>query len=88
MATQVLQSFNYAMPITKSDTVDNPKFPLSDGRYPDAIWVGGAGIVAGILPDSSEVDFTVVAGTFLPVRLKRINSSTTTATLFVGLWQV
>lgn len=85
MAAQVLQSFNYAIPITKSDTVNSPQY---QGRYPDAIWVGGAGIVACIFEDGSECDFTVVAGTLLPVRCKRVNSSTTSATLFVGLFQV
>ena len=92
MAQQVLQTFNYAMPLAKSDTVNNPTQPpggtTAGGRYPDAVWVGGAGIVAVILPDGSECDFTVVAGTLLPVICKRINSTTTTATLFVGLWQL
>lgn len=88
MATQTLQSFNYAMPIAKSDTVNNPTFPVNNGRYPDAIWVGGAGIVRAVFPDESTVDITVVAGTLLPLICKRIQSATTTATLFVGLWQV
>lgn len=86
---QTLHNFTKAIPITKSDTVNSPQYPLGSGsgRYPDAIWVGGAGIVAAIFPDGSECDFTVVAGTLLPVRCMRINSTTTTATLFVGLWQ-
>ncbi len=88
MASLTLQTFNYAKPITKSDSVSSPTMPPSDGRYPDAIWVGGAGIVACIFDDGSEVDITVVAGTLLPIRCKRVNSSTTTATLFVGLWQL
>jgi hypothetical protein len=87
MAQQVLQGFNKAIPITKSDSVNSPTYPLSGGREPDAIWVGGAGIVACIFDDGSECDFTVTAGTLLPVRCLRINSTTTTATLFVGLWQ-
>lgn len=90
MAQQTLQNFTYALPLTKSDSANFPQYPLGSGsgRYPDAIWVGGAGIVAAILPDSSEVDITVVAGTLLPLRCMRINSTTTTATLFVGLWQI
>lgn len=84
MATQTLQTFNYAIPISKSDTVNSPQY---GGRYPDAIWVGGAGIVVAVLGDESTVQITVVAGTLLPLQCKRINSTTTTATLFVGLWQ-
>jgi len=92
MPQQTLQNFNYAQPISKSDTVNSPTMPpggtSAGGRYPDAIWVGGAGIVAAIFDDGTECDFTVTAGTLLPVRCKRINSTTTTATLFVGLWQL
>lgn len=88
MATQTLQTFNYALPITKSDTVNSPTMPASGGRYPDAIWVGGAGIVECVFADESKVDITVVAGTLLPISCKRVNSSTTSATLMVGLWQL
>lgn len=85
MALQTISNYNYAMPITKSDSVNSPQ---KDDRYPDAIWVGGAGIVRCVFPDESTVDITVVAGTLLPLVLKRIQSSTTSATLFVGLWQL
>lgn len=95
MATQVLQSFNYALPLTKSDTnsvaTNNPTLPLGgggSGRYPDAIWVGGAGIVVVVFEDESTVQITVAAGTLLPIRCKRINSTTTSASLFVGLWML
>jgi hypothetical protein len=85
MATQVLQTFNYGQAITKSDTVNSP---IYQGRFPDAIWVGGAGIVVAVFPDASTLQFTVTAGTLLPVVCQRINSTTTTASLFVGLWQI
>lgn len=88
MATQTLQNFNYAIPIAKSDTVASPTFPASGGREPDAVWVGGAGVVICVFDDESTVAITVTAGTLLPIRCKRINSTSTTATLFVALWQV
>ena len=88
MPTQTLQNFNYAKTVTKSDTVNMPTFPASDGRYPDAIWAGEAGVVVLVFPDESVIPFTVAAGSLLPVRAKRINSTNTAGTLFVGLWQV
>ncbi len=79
-----LQTFNYGMTLTKSDTVDSPQY---GDRYPDAIWIGEAGIVVIVFADGRVVPFTCAAGTLLPVRAKRINSTTTAGTLFVGLWQ-
>lgn len=78
----VLQAFNRAVPITKSDTVDFP------GGVCDAIYVGGAGIVVAVMQDDSAVSFTAVAGGILPIRAKRVNSTTTAATLMVALYQV
>lgn len=78
--------FNRAVPITPSDTVnivDPAGAPL-----PDAIYVGGAGVVAAVFQDGTVVNFTVVAGEILPVRIKRVNTTGTTATLLVGLSMV
>lgn len=52
-----------------------------------ALWVGGAGNVAVILAgDSSAVTFTgVPAGTLLPLRVKRVMSTNTTATTIVAV---
>lgn len=80
----ILQSFNVARTLVKSDTVDLEQI---SGRNPDVIWIGGAGIVRAIMEDNQDIQFTCVAGTVLPVRMKRIMSTTTTATLFIGLWQ-
>jgi hypothetical protein len=78
--------YTFALAITKSDTVN---FPLGvNGGVCDAIYVGGAGIVVAILQDGSAVNFTCVAGQTLPVRAKRVNSTTTTATLMVALYYV
>jgi hypothetical protein len=85
VAQQVLQGFNYAIPITPSDTLNSPQ---KNNRYPDALWVGGAGIVVAVQPDGSTVNFTVVAGTLLPFVCTRVNAATTTATLILGLWQL
>lgn len=52
-----------------------------------AIWVGGAGNLAVILAgDTSAVTFTgVPAGTLLPLRVKRVMSTNTTATSIVAI---
>jgi hypothetical protein len=52
-----------------------------------SLWVGGAGNIAVIAADdSSAVTITAVAaGTLLPIRVKRVMSTNTTATLILSL---
>lgn len=53
-----------------------------------ALWVGGAGNIA-ILADEDSVAVLisgVPAGTVLPIRARRVNSTNTTATLIVALY--
>lgn len=65
--------------ITPSDTVNFDT--VARGVY-----VGGAGNVVAISPGGTVLTFTAVpAGTILPVRIKRINSTSTSATAMVGL---
>ena len=74
-------TYNKLSAITKSDTVD---FPLGP---PDAIYVGGAGVVALVFQDGTIVNVTAVAGSFLPFGLvKRVNSTDTTATVMVACY--
>lgn len=69
-----------AFAVTKSDTTVFP-------RPTKALYVGGAGDVAVLLADdTSPVVFSAVpAGTFLPVRVSKVLSTGTTATLILGL---
>ena len=65
--------------VTKSDSVDLSY--VSRGIY-----VGGAGDVAAVMWSGDVVTFSAVpAGTLLPIRCKRINSTNTTATLMVAV---
>ena len=52
-----------------------------------ALWVGGAGNVAVmLLDDSAAVTFVgVAAGTLLPLRVRRVMSTNTTATNIVAV---
>ncbi len=75
--------------ITKSDTVNFDGSVSTDGsavRPCDGIWVGGAGIVVALSQSGEVVNFTCVAGSLLPIRAIRVNSTTTTATLMVALY--
>jgi hypothetical protein len=78
--------FNFGSAITKHDTtnITQPGTKV----LTDAVYVGGAGVVAAVWADSSVSNFTAVAGQILPICIKRVNSTNTTATLLVGLWQV
>lgn len=77
-------SYNRPAVITKSDTIDSTDPNLGN---PLALYVGGAGVVACVLEDATVVNMTAVAGGILPVRVKRVNSTNTTATLIVGLYR-
>ena len=79
--------YNKGVAITKSDTVDfaNPAAPQ---RCCDAIYVGGAGVVVVVFEDDSTASFTAVAGQILPVKARRVNSTSTTATSMVALYWI
>ena len=51
------------------------------------VFVGGAGNVTAVMRDGTVLLFTgVVAGTILPIRCQRINSTGTTATNMTALF--
>jgi len=75
-------SYNRLAAITKHDTTN---FPLGP---PEAIYVGGAGVVALVFQDDTVVNVTAVAGAFLPFRnVKRVNDTNTNATVMVACYQ-
>lgn len=85
--------FARAATIAKSDTID---FGGNDASVNaradrmqtcDAIYVGGAGVVAAVLENGSVQEFTVPAGGTLFVRARRVNNTNTTATLMVALFR-
>lgn len=71
--------YNEAAAITASNTVNLP-------RPSDAINVGAAGTLAAVLQNDQVVTLTVTAGAVLPLRVKRINATGTTATGLVALY--
>lgn len=67
-------------PVSKSDTEDFTY--VSRGIY-----VGGAGDVAAVMVGGATLTFKAVsAGTLLPIRCTRINSTNTTATDMLALY--
>lgn len=73
-------SYNYAA-VTPSDTV---AFTQGVTR---GVYVGGAGNMVCVKEDGTTVTFTgVLAGVVYPIRCKRINSTSTTATSLVALF--
>ncbi|WP_210316677.1 spike base protein, RCAP_Rcc01079 family [Agrobacterium tumefaciens] len=52
-----------------------------------ALYVGGDGTVVAVDANGTAVSFVgVVAGTILPIRVSRVNSTSTTATNIVAMW--
>lgn len=71
--------------VTPSDSIDFATTSLTS--LTRALYVGGAGNVVAVMSDGTAVTFTAVpAGTVLPIRCKRVNSTNTTATAIVRLW--
>lgn len=71
---------SYAVAVTPNNDADL-------AHITRGLWVGGAGNVAVILEnDTDAVTLAGVgAGTLLPIRVKRVMSTNTTATLIVAL---
>jgi hypothetical protein len=92
MANGSVARYDIWQPITISDTVNIDLVTMGGGvggpwvKCTDAIWVGGAGIVAAVMQNDVVVNFTCTAGTELRIAAKRVNATNTTATLLVALY--
>jgi len=78
---QAFTNYAYEYAITTSDTVD-----IGQG-VTWAISVGGAGNMVAVLQDGKTVTMAVQAGQIVPLRVRRINATSTTATGLVGLYE-
>ena len=90
---QVTKTYNRAVAISKSDTVnfDGSPYSANPGTKAitaEAIYCGGAGVVVAVFPNGSTANFTVTAGQTLPLTTIRVNSTSTTASLMVALYEV
>lgn len=79
--------YNFAAAITPSDTV-NISLPGAAVQV-SAVYVGGAGAVVAVYQDGTTATFAAVpVGTVLPISVKRINSTSTTATNLLALYRL
>lgn len=70
-----------AAAVTPNDSTDLATSPTR------SLWVGGAGNINVDMADGTTVLFSgLTAGTLLPVQVKRVRSTSTTATLIVALY--
>lgn len=70
---------SHAFAVTPSDGVDLPEVTR-------AVYVGGSGSLVATLSSGSTATFSgLIGGTILPMRIRRIHASGTTATALVGL---
>ncbi len=95
MAYSQTHPYNRSALITKSDTInyDGSTYSAAPaGNFKpipaDGIFVGGAGIVVAVYENGQTGAFTVAAGTLLPIKTIRVNSTTTSATLMEALYTV
>lgn len=71
----------YAVAITPHDTTE-----IANGQLTRGIYVGGAGNIVAIVGGNAITFNGCVAGTVLPIRCSRVNSTNTTATNLVALF--
>lgn len=76
---QISGSFARWVPVVPSDSIDFPEVP-------DALYVGGAGNIVAVALTGESDTIAAIAGAILPIRPKRINSSSTTATGMYALY--
>lgn len=85
MAYQKLQASRAAV-VTKSDTVDIPN-PGNGQVEGCVLYVGTGGILRVLTAGGDDITFqNVPNGTFIPVQVVRVFSTTTTANNIVALW--
>lgn len=76
-------AYNFGTSVTTSDTVDLPMY-AQKGRLTDAIYVGNAGDVVAVWQNGMTATYTCAAGELLPIGVRRINATNTTATGIVA----
>ena len=79
--------YNRCFTVTPSDTVDLAPFSQNQALT-GVIYVGGAGNLVVAFSDGTLVNFTAaVAGFTIPIAVRRVNSTSTTATAIVACYR-
>jgi|TARA_B100001093_G_C25991368_1_gene661625 hypothetical protein len=89
MAYQKLQAYRAAV-VTPSDTVDIPSISTDPGAGKNngaVLYVGASGNIRVTTAGGDDVTFVgVQTGTFFPVQVVKVWSTSTTATNIMALW--
>jgi hypothetical protein len=86
MANQKLQVARAAA-VTPSNTVDIPYVGGGDIKWACVLYIGTGGNIRLLTDGEDDVTFfNVLGGTFLPVQVKRVFVTGTTASNIVALW--
>lgn len=75
-----IDPYNVWVSATPSDTVDLPKIA-------DALYAGSNGVIQAVSQDGTAVAFHCVTGVVIPIKVKRVNSTSTTANNLVALYR-
>lgn len=75
-----IDPYNVWVPVTASDTVDLPNIA-------DALYAGSNGVIQAVSQDGTVVAFHCVTGAVIPIKVKRVNSTSTTANNVVALYR-
>jgi hypothetical protein len=72
---------DHAEALTPSDTT-------TLGETPSALWIGGGGDLRVTMMGGAVITYAAVPdGTWMPIRVRRVWSTGTTASDIVGVWQ-
>jgi hypothetical protein len=88
MAYQKLQAYRASV-VTPSNSADIPSVSAQDGSGNNGcvLYVGGAGNIRVTTAGGDDIIFYgLAAGTFVPVQVIKVWSTSTTATNIVALW--
>lgn len=86
MVAPVIQRKDYAEPAANAASV-TPNDSNELAYVSRALYVGGTGNVKVTMKDGAEVTFSAVASsTVLPIAVRKVHSTGTTATAIIALW--
>jgi acetoacetate decarboxylase len=74
--------------ITPSDTVDLSRYTQTK-QLTDGIYIGGSGSIVAMMADGTTATFqAALNGTILPIGVRRVNATNTTATGLIAVYQI
>ena len=78
------QGFTNIGPATRAEAV-TPSDVDELAAYSRSLWIGGAGNITVVMSDGTSILISgIAAGTLLPIRVKQVKNTGTTATLIVA----